>query len=73
MYGLHGMGMGFGFGWIIGIAVLVLIVWAIMKVVNNCHQPRKDDDRSGLDILKQRYANGEISKEEYEEMKRVIS
>lgn len=48
MYGLHGMGMGFGFGWIIGIAVLALIVWAMVKVVNNCHQPRKDDDRSEI-------------------------
>lgn len=30
-----GWGMGFGYGWIIGIIVLVVLVWFIVKSVNH--------------------------------------
>lgn len=73
MYGFHSMGVGCGFGWIVGIVFLVLIIWAIVKGVEHCQHSQTKDDKSGLDILKQRFANGEINKDEYEEMKRTIS
>lgn len=71
MCGFHGM--GFGFGWIIGIAILVLVVWGIVRIVANCHNSEANDNQSALDVLKKRFASGEISREEYEEMMRIIS
>ena len=73
-FGGHGwgLGMGMGFGWIIGLIVLV-VIWLIGKVVNQNSKVSLPDNKSPLDILKARYASGEISKEEYEEKMRGIS
>ncbi|MFI5323345.1 MAG: SHOCT domain-containing protein [Thermodesulfobacteriota bacterium] len=57
--------------WIPAIIVIVLlIVWAIRKTGGN--GPKTGEDNA-LDVLKKRYARGEINKEEYEEKKRDIS
>lgn len=68
----QGWGMGMGFGWITGLIVLVVVIWLIVKVVNQNSNVNLPDNKSPLDILKARYASGEISKEEYEEKKRDI-
>lgn len=36
------------------------------------HYYENSDDEEALSILKKRYANGEISKEQYDEMKKTI-
>ncbi|MCJ7769342.1 MAG: SHOCT domain-containing protein [Dehalococcoidales bacterium] len=55
---------------IFGTGFIVLIFWAIKKM-------GKGDDsttRSGpLDITRERYAKGEISKEEFEQIKKDLS
>jgi len=66
MIGL-GWGMFGGFGmlffWVLLIVVIVLLV-----------RGRPAQERqSPLDILKERFARGEISKEEYEERRKVLS
>lgn len=67
MYGHEGFGMGFGmiWFWIIGIAFLILIIWLITRSINQ--NTTGSQARSALDILKERYARGEIDKEEFEE------
>jgi len=67
MYGHEGFGMGFGLTWfwIIGIAFLVLIIWLITRSVNQ--NTTGSQSRSALDILKERYARGEIDRDEFEE------
>jgi putative membrane protein len=72
MYGFHGMGWGMGFGWILGIIALIVIIWLIVKAVNYSNQSHDDNGKSALDVLKKRFAKGEISREEYEEMKKMI-
>jgi len=62
-----------GWGWIIGLIILVVVIWLIVKVVNRKKTPDQHDNKNPQDILKERYAKGEISKEEYEEKKRTIS
>jgi putative membrane protein len=80
-WGMMGPGMmgGFGFMWlmpIFWIVILGLIIWAIVAVVGRSAEsggqgsPKSD---SALEILKQRYARGEISKEEYEQKKKDIT
>jgi putative membrane protein len=74
MYGYH-YGMGWMLVslvfWILLIAGAVLLVlWIIGK---SGRGTRVRVEESALDILKKRYARGEITKEQYEEMKKDIS
>jgi putative membrane protein len=68
-----GMGWGMGFGWLIGVAIIVLVVWFIIKIVNQGNAPQKPSEKSALDILKDRYARGEIDKKEFDEKKKDLS
>ena len=67
--------MFFG-GWmmILWIVIIVLIVWGIVWVVkNSSSKSDTPEKRTPLDIARERYAKGEISKEEYEELKKNLS
>ena len=68
-----GFGMGMGWWWIIGIVVLIAIIWPVSQRFNrnNSATPR-EPGKTALDILKERYARGEINKQEFEERKRDI-
>ena len=71
------MGTGAGFGilsWIPMIffwAILILGVVALIRYFGGSGK-RNDEYSSPLDILKKRYAKGEISKKEFEEMKKEV-
>ena len=57
--------------WILMIlGIVLLVVWVVQKTRIG---ERSRVEESALEILKKRYARGEISKEEYEEKKRDIS
>jgi putative membrane protein len=70
-----GWGMG-GLGWLVGIVVLGLIIWGIVTLARGAGHGGPGSGpaakESALDILKRRYANGEINKEEFEEKKKAI-
>ena len=74
-----GMMNGMGWGWSIimiafWIAVIVGIIFLIRWVVlstDRRHETRAGE--SALDILKQRYARGEINREEFEEKKKDLA
>jgi putative membrane protein len=78
-YGMMGPGMMGGYGTmflmpILWIVVIGLIVWAEVAAVR---RPGESDSQtrsadSVLEILKRRYARGEINKEEYEEKKKDL-
>ena len=66
---MGGFGMGFGgILWIAIIALIVFLVWQYLGQDKNLGNSKN----SPLEILKQRYARGEIDKEEYEEKKRDL-
>jgi len=79
-WGMMGPGMMGGFGTmffmpILWIVVIGLIVWAVVAAVR---RPGESDSStrqadSALEVLKRRYARGEIDKEEYEEKKRDLA
>ena len=69
-YGMMGFGMGFGF--IFMLLFWGLIIWLIVTLINST-QSNKKDDSDPLTILKKRFAKGEITKKQFEEMKKGIS
>lgn len=72
-HGFGGMGLGMGLGWIIGILVLAVIIWLLVRTVNaNSNRVDSNREKSALDILKERYARGEIDKNEFEERKKDL-
>ena len=74
-FGEHGwrMGVGMGWWWIIGLIFLVIVVWMVVKVINQANNTNtRLDNKSALDILKERYARGEINKQEFEERKKNL-
>jgi putative membrane protein len=62
----HFWGMHF-LWWIVGLFVLIVIFWFLYKT--SFRGQKKDDP---IQILKIRFANGEILKEEYEESKKIL-
>jgi len=67
----YGWGMGFGFQWMLMILFLILIILGIVYLVKAIAGGTKkgEKEETALDILKKRYAKGEINKEEFERMK----
>ena len=71
MMGFGGIGMIFGFIFfiLIIIGVILLIVWLVRRTGYSITD--KTSTRY-LEILKERYAKGELSKEQYENMKKEL-
>ncbi|MBI2304851.1 MAG: SHOCT domain-containing protein [Chloroflexi bacterium] len=78
-----GMMGGFGWGWSMFIFMIlfwVLVIWGIVALVRGLSQPSGPSGRdygptpseTAIDILKKRYARGEINKEEFEAKKRDL-
>ncbi len=72
MYSDGGMVFGGGFMWLFWILVIVAIVWLITSAVNSGVRNRRDADDSPLEILKRRYARGEIDEEEFGRRRREL-
>lgn len=74
-----GFGMGLGGGLLMVVFWIVLIVgavWLARGLFPSGQQPPASSSRSEAsadEILKQRYARGEITKEQYEQMRRDLS
>jgi len=71
----YGMGMGFGMllWWAIIIGGLVLAFYGLTSLVKG--KPSKKEitkNAEPLDILKERFAKGEINEEEYEQKKQIL-
>jgi putative membrane protein len=79
-WGMMGPGMMYGFGggmWMMIMMVVFwgLIIWGIMVLARHFGRDRHTGyyDNTPLEILKRRYAQGEITREEYEEKKKELS
>ena len=81
-WGYHPYYTGFGFGGIFVILWWILVAWLIISVIRflvggghhrhwRDQMPENDTDEA-LKILKSRYARGEITKKEFDTMKKDI-
>lgn len=57
------MGWWMALWWILGLAVVVLLVWMVTRAAGG---PVGRSDESPEQILKRRYARGEIDREDYD-------
>jgi len=67
-WGNNGWQWGMGFGWPFMIFFWVLIILGIVYIIKMIAGAAKKDE-TPLEILKRRYARGEITKDEYDRMK----
>jgi putative membrane protein len=72
--GYGGMMGGFGWVWmIVGLLGLIALVGVVVYLLTrNSKQQTISTDNNALNILKQRYARGEITREEYSRMLEVL-
>ncbi len=66
-----GYGWGMGFGWIFMVIFWALVIFGIVYIVQSLTRRagQSGKEESALDMLKKRYAKGEITKEEFDRMK----
>jgi len=67
----YGFGYGGMFMWIIFLIVIGFLIYFMIQAQKTKGQSPAQNE-SPLDILKRRYAKGEVSKEEYERMKKDL-
>ncbi|MGA1845457.1 SHOCT domain-containing protein [Deferribacter abyssi] len=78
---MHGFGGGYGFGFlgvfnmIIWLVILIAVIYAIFYLIKGLGSNKnieKSSSHEALNTLKQRYAKGEITREEFLNMKRDL-
>jgi putative membrane protein len=78
-WGMMGPGMmgGFGWGWLPLLMIVFwgLVIWGIVAAVRSTRSGSccATSTESALEVLKRRYAQGEIKKKEYEEKRRDLT
>ena len=68
-------GMG-GFGWlgiITTVVIIGLITWLVVWLIGKSTKPALSCQTNSLDIAKERYARGEISRKEFDQLKKDLS
>ena len=72
-YGGYGMGGGMFFGAILWIVLFVVIVYAFVHLFRTEDRGPSHRGSPALDVLEERYARGEIGRDEYLEKKGDLS
>ncbi len=69
----YGYGMGYGM-WILGLIFWILVIIGLVLLIKYLWEGggARREHESALEILKKKYARGEISKEEFEEKKKDL-
>jgi putative membrane protein len=75
-------GLGFGMGWwmifggilfiLFWAGIIALIVWGVSRLTHD-GRPSSPSGKSPLDIAKERYARGEITREQFDQIKKDLS
>ena len=79
MNGMMDMMMALGWvGFLLGVALLTLIIFGLVRLLSNRGGTSQDNAfnagrrQDALDTARQRYARGDISREEFEEVERTL-
>ena len=65
---------GMWIGWIIWLVIIAAIIWVVASLVGRSKRGEENahPTESAMDILKKRYAKGEITKEQFDQMKKDL-
>jgi len=66
-----GHGFGGGFMWLFWVLLIVVIAW-IVKMVVAGDGKNKEEPRSPLEILEERFARGELEEQEFEHKRKLL-
>jgi putative membrane protein len=75
-------GSGWGWGWMVGGWVMMVVFWGLVilgivvlvRYLGSGHAPAGSARvETPLEILRRRYATGELTKEQFEQMKRDVA
>ena len=70
---MFGWGLGGGLMMILlWVAIIIFIVWIVREIGGKKDTNKTHGSKSALDILKERYAKGEIDQKEFEEKKKDL-
>ena len=69
-----------GWGWMVGGWIMMLVFWgliivgivALVRVLSHRNAREQQSPDNAVETLRRRYAAGEITKEQFEEMKRTL-
>lgn len=64
-----GMGLGGWLWMVLGIVLIVVVVWVLVVAISGRERTSSDD---AAQILKARFARGEITQAEYEQARRLL-
>ena len=70
--GAYGGGWGMGFGMLLMGVLIIIGIVALMRSASGSGPQSPPHSKSALDVLKERYARGEINKQEFEEKKHDV-
>ena len=70
MMGWFGGGIMMIIFWIL---IILLVVWLVKELKSSSSNSDRSNSKTALDILKERYAKGEIDKKEFEEKEKDLS
>jgi len=75
-HGYGGMGGYWVFGvvfWALGIAAVVLLILSLVRRTTGLRRGWQGGEPDALEIARRRYARGEITKEQFEQMKKDLT
>ena len=78
MWSMHadrGWGMGWCWSIMIGIvflAFVALVIWVVVRLIERGGHNVVTNNRTPLDIAEERYAKGEITKDQFEQIKKDL-
>lgn len=69
---MSGFGLGMGFiGWLVQLSLFIAVIYLVVTLIKKMNH-HSDTNKQGYAILKERFARGEITEDEYKKMKKIL-
>ena len=60
------------FGWILWIVIVAVIIWLLIYIIKMQRPTEHGRGDRSMEILKERFARGEIDQEEFEQRRKIL-